>query len=454
MRGANAELLLQCRIKLPDVEGGGARGVRRGIHAPIVSNASIGVNSFLYRDEKPFVHDKGRYHSLFTKCPLALTDSTYRPQASLTSKTIYQRATEEARAVSRTFLITSMVDRVTLLSLIVTSEGVLSQNNTEQAEQTDLDLILAALQCDYTKLSPRIRELQHEVSCEYQGVTLRLHFPAFRQGKATIHELVEIAWLHLMPFALTRQEIAKVDALYGKIPAEEFRLKTTQLNAAAASLFVKAHKATNRSGEAGELMLYLLTEWILQAPQVIAKMTLKTNPQMPVHGADGIHVRYCTETSRLFIYWGESKMYADVKAAIVSAAKSIAKSLGQEELDHELQLVQRNIEFTGLDEDGKAALLRFLDPHEEAYNDRKDIITCLIGFDFNGFEKANAKGGDNAEPIFRDLAKEALTDIAPKVSEALKAAGLTGQDIELFLFPLPAVQEFRDLFQAKIGWLP
>lgn len=330
----------------------------------------------------------------------------------------------------------------------------MNQNSTEPPDQTDLDLILAALRRDYAKLAPRIRELQHEVSCQYQGVTLRLHFPAFRQGKATIRELVEIAWLHLMPFALTRQEIAKINSLYGKIPADEFQLKTTQLNAAAASLFVKAHKATNRSGEAGELMLYLLTEWILQAPQVIAKMTLKTNPQMPVHGADGIHVRYCNETSRLFIYWGESKMYGDVKAAIASAAKSIAKSLGQEELDHEIQLVQRNIDFTGLDEEGKAALLRYLDPHEETYNDRKDVITCLIGFDFEGFNEANAKGGDNAEPVFRELAKEALADIAPKVSEALTAAGLSGQDIELFLFPLPAVQDFRDLFQAKIGWLP
>lgn len=26
--------------------------------------------------------------------------------------------------------------------------------------------------------------------------------------------------------------------------------------------------------------------------------------------------------------------------------------------------------------------------------------------------------------------------------------------VELFFFPLPAVQEFRDLFQARIGWLP
>ncbi|MER9657886.1 DUF1837 domain-containing protein [Mesorhizobium sp. M0152] len=330
----------------------------------------------------------------------------------------------------------------------------MSQQSIDQAESPDLDTVLAALRRDYSKLGPRIRELQHEVACECAGVTLRLHFPAFRQGKTTVHELVELAWLHLTPFTLTRKEIDAVRALQSTLSFEDFLIKTTQLNDAAAKLFIKAHKATNRNGEAGELLLYLLTEWILGAPQLIAKMTLKTNSQMPVHGADGVHVRYCPETARLFLYWGESKMYGDVGAAITAAAASIVKSLEPDEQGHELQLVQRNIDFTGLGTDGKAALLRYLDPHEEEYNERKDVITCLIGFDFDGFQKASAAGDQGAEDAFRALAKEKLAAVAPKVSAALKTAGLDSQDVELFFFPFPAVQEFRDLFQARIGWLP
>lgn len=330
----------------------------------------------------------------------------------------------------------------------------MSQQEIEQAENPDLDEILAALSRDYSKLKARIRELQHEVTCECGGVTLRLHFPAFRQGKTTINELVELAWLHLTPFALTRKEIDAVRKLQSTLPFEDFLIKITQLNDAAARLFIRAHKATNRNGEAGELLLYLLTEWILGAPQIMAKMTLKTDSQMPVHGADGVHVRYCSETARLLLYWGESKMYSDVGAAITAAATSIAKSLEPEELSHELQLVQRNIDFTGLGAVGRTALLRYLDPHEEEYNQRKDVITCLIGFNFDGFQKASAGGDQGAEDAFRALAKEKLAAVAPKVSAAFKAAGLDSQDVELFFFPLPAVQEFRDLFQARIGWLP
>ncbi|MBB4233384.1 hypothetical protein [Rhizobium mongolense] len=128
----------------------------------------------------------------------------------------------------------------------------MSEQGITEAASSDLDTVLAALSRDYSKLGPRIRELKHEVTCESAGVTLRLHFPAFRQGKTTIHELVELAWLHLTPFALTRKEIDAVRALQSTLPFDDFLIKTTQLNDAAAKLFIKAHKATNRNGEAGE----------------------------------------------------------------------------------------------------------------------------------------------------------------------------------------------------------
>src|SRR3546814_10487872 len=84
---------------------------------------------------------------------------------------------------------------------------------------------------------------------------------------------------------------AKKDGL----DAFEFHAAVSQLNQRALALFKRVRKASNRSGEAGELLLYLLTEWILGAPQIIAKMGLKTNPQMPVHGSDGVHVRVRSE---------------------------------------------------------------------------------------------------------------------------------------------------------------
>lgn len=265
-------------------------------------------------------------------------------------------------------------------------------------------------------------------------------------------ELTDALCHFLIPFALPRSQVSQVMDLYGFVDREEFIQRYDQLSEKARNLFKKANEATNRNGEAGELLLYLLTEWVLSAPQLIAKMSLKTNREMPVHGADGIHARYCPDTQRLLLYWGESKLYSDVSAAISSAVTSIVDALRPEKLKHEIDLVQRHVEFAGLDSAAKEALLRYLDPFEESYNERHDVITCLIGFDFKAFMTLSAADAQGAEAAFNTLAEAKLSELAPYISEKLKKSGLIGRPIELFLFPMPSVQKFRDLFQAKIGW--
>lgn len=316
----------------------------------------------------------------------------------------------------------------------------------------DLEMIVAALRRDYSKLSARLRELQHTVVCECAGVTLRLHFPAFRQGAATVYEMIEAVSLHMTSYALPRSEIAEVESKYGKIPATDFRDATTALNANALRLFKNASKLTGRNGECGELILYLLTEWVLEAPQLIAKMALKTNSEMPVFGPDGIHVKYCTESGRLYLYWGEAKLYAEVMDAITKAIESITTALDPNKAQHEIDLVKRNIDLSGFGVAGKAELLKFLDPAEESYNKRYDVITALIGFDFDGYSQVGPADGDAAEIKFAALAVKKLEALAPTVATKLKAAGIEANTVELFFLPLPNVQELRDLFQAKIGW--
>lgn len=281
---------------------------------------------------------------------------------------------------------------------------------------------------------------------------MRLHFPPFRQGNATIYELVTAVVQFLAHFALPRAEIAAVDNLYGQIAVEDFKLKSLELFQSAVSMFKRANKATNRNGEVGELLLYLLTEWILEAPQLIAKMSLKTNREMPVHGSDGIHVRYDKESSKLLFYWGESKLYADVGQAISAAVKSLSEALTPSSMQHELELVQRNINFAGLDAEAKSAILRYLDPYDEASNQRHDVATCLIGFDFDGFKQVSASDGASAEVKFCQLATAKLETLSAKIANALTGKGMGEHRLEIFFFPVPSVQELRDQFQEKIGW--
>lgn len=320
----------------------------------------------------------------------------------------------------------------------------------ETTEKIDLERFIASLQKDYSKLAVRIRELTHSVTCEAEGVTLRLYFPAISRGKPTVLELVNVISDYVTTFALSRVQIASLTEDYGTTPFDEFRIRCERLQREATALFIRAQRATNRNGEAGELLLYLLTEWILKAPQILTKMGLKTNRDMPVHGTDGIHIGYSRVRQSLCLYWGESKLFEDVNTAILRAVDSIKKALTSESMQHEISLVARHIDAAGLSPEEKTLVLSFLDPYEhENYNRRVDVITCLIGFDFEAFSQLDE---NSDETQFRSLASSKLQELAPRLSKALKSAGIQNQSIEVFFFPVPSVQDLRNLFQAKIGW--
>jgi hypothetical protein len=322
----------------------------------------------------------------------------------------------------------------------------------EVARPISLDEVVAALRRDYSSLSARIRGLDHSVKSEFQGVTLRLHFPAIRQGKASVAELVDVILDYMTTFALPRSTIISTLDDYGKISSDEYRVRCERLSREAINLFKRAQKATNKNGEGGELLLCVLTEWILKAPQLLAKMSLKTNRDMPVHGSDGLHVYYRAENQRLYLYWGEAKLYGDVGTAIKEAADSIKKALQHENMEHELKLVSRHIDLTGLDSRAKDAILGFLDPFDERYNTRVDVTTCLIGFDFEAYGELAAKLDGDDEKVFRSRALQELRSLNPAIARALRSVGINRHLIEFFLFPLPSVQDFRDIFQSKIGW--
>ena len=326
-------------------------------------------------------------------------------------------------------------------------------HSSKDAAASSLAEAVEALQGQPGKyLGARVRELAHTVACTCGGVTLRVHYPAFRGAECTAKELVDVLSLFITRFALPRSEVRALHAKQATTDPEDYELQVAQLRDKAIALFKKAHQNTKRNGEAGELLLYLLTEWLLGAPQLIAKMSLKTNPAMPVYGADGVHVRYCSETDRLLLYWGESKLYADVGSAIASAVKSITDSLKPEKIDHEIGLVDRHIEFSGLDPAAQQALLDYLDPFKEESNERVNVITCLIGFDFKTYDAVKNSDPLKAEQTFKHEVETNLAGWSKKLDKALAAAGLSQQKIEIFFFPLPSVSAFRDLFQDKVGW--
>lgn len=316
----------------------------------------------------------------------------------------------------------------------------------------ELESALASLGREWGRLAARVRTLDHAVTTPCARLNLRLHYPPLRDAQATVAELVSVIKLFIPNFCLPRKEIEEVYARKDKLDAFDFHAELTALNGRALDLFMRAQAARGRSGEAGELLLYLLTEWLLEAPQIVAKMSLKTSRDMPVHGADGIHVKFLPATGRLVLYSGEAKMHADVGSAVRSAAESIVHALSPARMGRELDLVRRDLDLSGLPSGAREALLGYLNPFDERSNQRIDAITCLLGFDFAGY--GEVRSAADADAAFRRLALRQLRLTSAAFSRALVKAGLSDQAVELFLLPLPSVSDFRSLFSEGIGSMP
>lgn len=317
-----------------------------------------------------------------------------------------------------------------------------------------IEEFLASLVEAHTDLSARIRLVTHSAETKAKRVALHAHYLAFREGKPTVGEFVDILYLKLIPFCLHRKHINEAQQGWSKLPPSKVQESAIRLHQKALDLFKRANKNTNRNGEFGELIAFLLIESVLKAPQFVAKMSLKTSPQMPIHGSDGIHLSYDNVSGKLKLYWGESKCYASVQQAIDNAVESIAENLQHDKMSHELFLVDQYFDLAGFPSEFREAILSFLNPFDENYNKRADVSVMFISFDFAAFAALSNVNPDDVEKEFSASLCKALEDYASRLDTALIKHGVNNHSIEVFFLPVPSVDVMRSMFQDRIGWTP
>ncbi len=201
------------------------------------------------------------------------------------------------------------------------------------------------------------------------------------------------------------------------------------------------------AGEAGELLLYFLLEAVLEAPQVVAKIELKTNPALEVNGSDGIHMRWHPTDHVVDVYFGESKCYGDVGAALTNAFASIESFHANGMRDHEYSMATKF--FKGVDDHVKAAVAEVLDTGRPGPGVRVNHA-CLIGYDWTA---SGLTPGQAAEAVEAEYRRQYLAD-APRLHGSLQTRFDNCQrkhlGFEVFFLPFAGVQAFRDAFNAAI----
>ncbi len=272
----------------------------------------------------------------------------------------------------------------------------------------------------------------------------------FKDRKPSIELFVDFLYPKLVEFCIPRDKREKLIQKYHD--TKDIRYMTELIDSAR-NLFIKANKTLKRAGEPGELILFMILECFLKAPQIASKMYLKTSEAMPVHGTDGIHIRYSKSKDKLYLYWGESKLYQQLSTSLDEICDSISGfnkfKDGRTPRQRDIDILKSHPSLNSQEE--KDELLDYFDPYTKESNKLEERYCCLSGFDFSFYNNLDGLTDDELEGKFIEAYSERIRTAYNLFSDKVKSANLQNFHFHLVLLPFENVAEFRQLFFKKLG---
>ncbi len=282
---------------------------------------------------------------------------------------------------------------------------------------------------------------------------ISLLHPRFNEDLPRISDLATFLWKQCFYYALPRRKQKKFLAAIAKDPSMIMETARTVQSA----FMDFSQKNPSRSSEVGEVIAYTLVQHLLKAPQVAAKMALKTSANMPVHGLDGIHARF--EDGAMTVFFLEAKLTRNANSgakAYAESAKEFLSNRSQYLREYEIVADMGNLD--DLQGDARDAALAYFDiignrpmqrreryvgvvcySERKVYSDKIPIGSGLIDTHENHFAKKLA--------LLKDRYRKAAL-------KHLEANGANPAKCFIFFLAVPDVNQLRRDFYAAMGLPP
>lgn len=178
----------------------------------------------------------------------------------------------------------------------------------------------------------------------------------FNEDLPKVETFVSYLWEQCFFYALPKRKQDLLAKEAQKDPSVMLRVGAVVRDA-----FIKFNEQTpSRASEVAEVLAYIVVQHYLTAPQVVAKMGLKTSSNMPVHGLDGIHAKY--ENGALTVYFLEAKLAQTANAGAKDYAGSASNFAGNRaQYLREYQIVADLGNLDALSDDDRALALEHFD---------------------------------------------------------------------------------------------
>lgn len=309
---------------------------------------------------------------------------------------------------------------------------------------SSLEALSALVAGDPEELKVHFELIERDIRVE--GIDLNLHCHCMRvgaDGRISPDDLAQFMRFSAADYAIPRSRITE---------AQE-RDRKFRTNSAMAALQAEAEAnftGLAKTGEPGELLLFLFAERFLKIPHLLSKMDLKTSSQMHYHGADGVYADV-GEDGVLRLFWGEAKVYKSIGQAVQSCMESLGPFLSEDNKpdatrNRDLVLLRDKADLD--DPQLTKAIMRYFDRTKIESKRVRHCGVALIGFDVNFYPSAGQPG------LLNDVvaaAKSELKAWTKSVGAGVVNHKLQRFTIEFICIPLPSAEGFRAAFLKALG---
>jgi hypothetical protein len=310
-----------------------------------------------------------------------------------------------------------------------------------QILESDLCKIVAG---DPEELDVHLQLVEGNVSLE--GCAVRLHCHCMTvdgNGRVKPERLAEFMRNAIVDYAIPKSRLEEARA-------RDLKFKSGSAVATLHHEAIGTFTDLSKTGEGGEMLLYLLAERFLKVPQVLCKMDLKTDSHMHYHGADGVYAGI-NEDGLLKLFWGESKVYSNSTQAIRDCLASLAPFLV--EADHEGAGRERDLVLLSdkadlSDPELTAAFKKYFDRTSPLSNRVEYCGIALVAFDSEFYPKGDSKAV--ADEII-SAAKGEMENWIKNIKNRISIEKLERFDIQFFCVPVPSADGFRASFLKALG---
>lgn len=233
---------------------------------------------------------------------------------------------------------------------------------------------------------------------------------------------------------------------------------TTQIQKAVRSAFIEFRKEfPSRASEVGEVLAYCVAVHHLGAAQLVAKMSLKTSTNMPVHGLDGIHASVTNGVLNVFFL--ESKLAGSAASGTADYAESVA-GFGSDKKQYlqEYGLVRDLGNLDALASDEKERIMEYLDVFKKPNAPKRERSVAVVCYsETKHFGNKLPVDDDDLEKHELHFGRLYVKDHErhhQNVSNQLAKYSVDPNKCMIYLVAVPDVDELREQFYESLGIVP